>query len=101
MRSSGSRVFALLARHLDASLHESVVAPTIADLQFEVQGATNPWRRRLVLARGYWSIGRVLLGHGLIWRSPMRTLLAVVVLGVVGAALPFSMFSRTRVGARP
>jgi MFS family permease len=98
MTSSGSALFALLERCLDADVFESVVAPTIADLQFEVQRTASPWRRRVARLRGYLAISRVLLWHGLIWRSPMRTLLTVVVLGLMGAALLVEMFSVTTSG---
>lgn len=98
MTSPGSRLFAILARCVDANLLESVVAPTIADLQFEVQSTGNPWPRRLAHVRGYVAIVRLLLWHGLIWRSPMRALLAVVVLGVVGATLLVEMLSVTTLG---
>ena len=75
MTSPGLAVFALLARYIDAKVLQSVVAPTIADLQFEVETTRNPWRRQLARVRGYAAIGRLLFWHGLIWRSPMRTLL--------------------------
>jgi hypothetical protein len=98
MTSPGSALFAVLVRCLDADALESVVAPTVADLQFEVQTTRNPWRRQFARARGYVAIVRLLFWHGLIWRSPMRTLLAVVVLGVAGAALLVEMFSVTTTG---
>lgn len=98
MTQPGSRAFAILARWVDANLLNSVVAPTVADLQHEVQGSDNSWRRRLALTRGYVAIGRLLLWHGLIWRSPMRTMLMVAVLGLAGAALLVEMFSVTTSG---
>jgi hypothetical protein len=98
MTSPGSTVLAVLTRCLDADLGESVVAPTLADLQFEVQSTPNAWRRFLAFARGYLAIGRVLLWHGLIWSSPMRTMLTVMLLGVLGAALLVEMFSVTTSG---
>lgn len=98
MTSPGLAVFAVLARCVDAKILESVVAPTIADLQFEVETTRNPWRRQLARVRGYAAIGRLLFWHGLIWRSPMRTLLTVALLGLAGAALLVEMFSVTTSG---
>src|SRR4051812_17548901 len=95
MTSPESRMFSVLARCVDSDLLESVVAPTIADMQFEIQSTGNPWRRGLAHARGYVAIVRLLLWHGLIWRSPMRALLAVVVLGILGAALLVETLSAT------
>src|SRR5258706_3344297 len=98
MTSPGFAVFVVLARCVDAKVLESVVAPTIADLQFEVETTRNPWRRQLARVRGYVAIGRLLVWHGLIWRAPMRTLLTVAVLGLAGAALLVEMFSVTTSG---
>jgi len=98
MTSPGLAVFAVLVRWVDVKIFESVVAPTIADLQFEVETTRNPWRRQLARVRGYAAIGRLLFWHGLIWRSPMRTLLTVAMLGLAGAALLVEMFSVTTSG---
>lgn len=54
----------------------------------------------LALVRGYAAIIRLLFWHGLLWRSPMRRLISVLVLGGAGAALVIFLDSimETRVG---
>lgn len=88
MNLPGTWLLARSVRFLDQDVVESAVVPTLADLQYEALGAgDSAWRRWLALARGYGAIVRLLFWHGLIWRSPMRCLLTVLVLGGVGSAL--------------
>jgi hypothetical protein len=94
MNLPGTWLLALSARLLDQEVIESAVVPTLADLQYEALGAGgNAWRRWLALARGYCAIVRLLFRHGLIWRSPMRRLITVLVLGGVGSALLVEILS--------
>ncbi len=88
MSLPGTRLFELSTRYLDQSVVESVVVPTIADMQHEFlqSGASGP-RRALALLRGYAAIARVLVWHGLLWRSPMRRVLSVLVLGAAASGL--------------
>jgi hypothetical protein len=87
MNLPGTRVLELLTRFLDEAVVESIVVPTVADLQHEtLRAGTSVPRRALALVRGYAAILRLLFWHGLLWRSPMRRLISVLVLGGVGAA---------------
>jgi hypothetical protein len=88
MTLPGDRLLAFARWFLDEDAVSSSVEPTLADLQFEFQRADgHVGRQQLVLLRGYVAIVRLLLWHGLIWRSPMRRLLTVLVLGLLGSAL--------------
>ena len=94
MNLPGDRLLALAKRFLDEDAVSSSVEPTLADLQFESQRADGrAGRRLLALLRGYAAIVRLLLWHGLIWRSPMRRLLTVLVLGGIGSALLIEILS--------
>ncbi len=92
MTLPGTRLLAFLARRLDEQVVESILVPTVADLQHETlrAGPSVP-RRWLALIRGYAAIARLLFWNGLLWRSPMRRLISVLVLGGVGAALVISL----------
>ncbi len=101
MNLPGTWLLALLARHLDEKTVESILVPTFADLQHEtLRAGTNVPRRWVALVRGYAAIVRLLFGHGLLWRSQMRRLIGVLVLGGVGAALVvfLDFAADTRVG---
>jgi hypothetical protein len=88
MSLSGTRLLAVLARHLDEKTVESILVPTFADLQHEtLRAGTDVPRRWVALVHGYAAVVRLLFWHGLLWRSPMRRLISVLVLGGVGAAL--------------
>lgn len=87
MSLPGTRLLAVLARHLDEKTVESILVPAVADLQHEtLRAGTNVLRRWVALVRGYAAIVRLLFWHGLLWRSPMRRLISVLVLGGAGAA---------------
>ena len=91
MSLPGTWLLALMARHLDEKTVESILVPTFADLQHEtLRAGTSVPRRSVALVRGYAAIVRLLVWDGLLWRSPMRRLISVLVLGGVGAALVFS-----------
>lgn len=101
MNLPGTWLLALSRRHLDEKVVESIVVPTIADLQHEALDAgDHVLARGLALVRGYAAILRLLFWHGLVWRSPMRRLVSVLVLGGAGAALVIFLDSimETRVG---
>ncbi len=88
MSLPGDWLYEKLARALDAATVESLVAPTIADLQHEVSLAgRSAWRAALARVRGYGAILRLLVACGIIWRFPMRRLITVLALGCVGSAL--------------
>ena len=88
MTLPGKRLIALSARAFDPATVQSLVEPTIADLQHEVSEAgNNPWRVAGAYLRGYAAVVRLLFASSLFWRSPMRRLSTVLALGWVGATL--------------
>ncbi len=88
MNLPGTWLLAPLTRHLDEKTVESIVVPTIADLQHETLAAgTSVPRRWFAIARGYVAILRLLVRHGLLWRSSMRRLIAVLGLGGAAGAM--------------
>jgi len=95
MRMPGSWLVQISARFLDRAAVESLVAPTIADLQYEVSEAgSDGWRLRLAQLRGYIAVARLVFATSVFWRSPMRRLLTVLSLGWVGAALFYLLIIR-------
>jgi hypothetical protein len=94
MNLPGVRLLELSARLLDPLSISSLIEPTIADLQHEVQLAEGSWwRPGLAYLRTSAALFRLLTSHGLIWRSPMRGVLAVVGLAVVGAVSLVAAFA--------
>jgi hypothetical protein len=94
MNLPGDHLIAFARWFLDEDAVSSSVEPTLADLQFEFQRADgHVGRQQLVRLRGCAAIVRLLLWHGLIWRSPMRRVLTVLVLGLLGSALSIEILS--------
>ena len=88
MSLPGDWLLDMSRRCLDPATVESLIAPTIADLQYEVSHAGHAtWRVALAHLRGHWAFTRLLFLHGIIWRFPMRRLITVLTLAGVGAAL--------------
>lgn len=86
-RLPGSWVHDLARRFLDEATVESLIAPVIADLQYEVgQAGADARRRRRAHVQGYVALGKILIVGGVWRRWPMRRALAVLVLGAAGAA---------------
>jgi hypothetical protein len=87
-RLPGTRTLALAERLLDRATIESVVEPTVADMQHEVERAgADPVVRSIAAIRGYAALVRILVFDGLIWRFPMRHFVTVLLLGALGSAL--------------
>jgi hypothetical protein len=94
MNLPGTWLLALSKRYLDEDVVRSTVLPTIADLQHETLAAGDSrWLRWMAVGRGYSAVVRLLFQHSFIWRSPMRGVLAVFVLGIVGAVASVTAFS--------
>jgi hypothetical protein len=94
MSLPGDWLYETSRRFLDAATVESLVAPTIADLQYEVSHAGHcAWRVVLAHLRGHCAFMRLLFVHGIIWRFPMRRLITVLVLAGVGSALLMEIVS--------
>jgi hypothetical protein len=95
----GAWVYGFLAQWLDETSLHGFVAPTVADLQYEVrQAGGNQWRRGLARIRGYSALGRVVAVHCTRGRSPMRRLLAILLFGSAGAASLVAAQSATTIG---
>lgn len=93
MSLPGTWLLAQARKYLNKDLFDSAVAPTLADMQFEVQAAPTTRLRWLALVRGYSASARLLFLHGFIWSSPMRRPLIVLALGVVGSAVLMTVWS--------
>lgn len=88
MKLPGTWLLAQAERLLDPRLVASIIVPTIADLQHEVEGAGPGLPNRIwAFTVGYAAIARLLVVDGLIWRLPMRRMLVIVLLGALGAGL--------------
>jgi hypothetical protein len=86
MNVPGVRLLGFMARLLDPVDVRALVEPTIADLQHEVYVAGGtPWTVGAAYLRVFAALVRLLMQPGLVWRSPMRGVLAVVGLALVGA----------------
>jgi hypothetical protein len=95
----GTWLLDVLAQWLDEPTVQRLLAPTVADLQYEVRRAgDNPWRRGVALLRGYVALVRLLAVHSVPWRSPMRRLLAILILGAAGTASLLSVKHVTTIG---
>ena len=92
---SGNWLVKLSAKFLDAAAVRSLVEPTIADLQHEVaQAGRDVSRARSAKLRGYSAVARLLFTNSFLWRTPMRRMFTVVILGWVGAALFYLLMFR-------
>lgn len=100
MRAPGGWLYRIAEQHLDAESVQSLIAPTIADLQYEF-GKAGPHRgsRTLALCRGYIAVVRLAIHSR--WRPPTRSLLVVFFFGVVGAVSAITTASTTRIGPAP
>lgn len=100
MKPPGGWLYTIAEQHLDAESVHSLIAPTIADLQYELAEAGPHWlSRTAALCRGYVAVVR-LVTHSQ-WKPPMRNLLVVLLLGAVGAVSAITVASSTRVGPAP
>lgn len=87
-RLPGARLYRWLEARMDRATFDSLIAPTIADLQHEVEAAGGrPWKRRRALVRGYGGVLRVLVGHGWSGGGVLRRWAVVSVMGIAGALL--------------
>lgn len=93
MSLPGTWLLAQALKYLDKDIFDSAVAPTLADMQYEVLAAPTTRLRWLARVRGYGAFVRLLFLHGFIWRSPMRRPLIVLALGTVGSAVLMTVWS--------
>jgi hypothetical protein len=86
-RVPGTRIYAIAKRWVDPLTLNTLIAPTVADLQHEVQKAgADASARRRACARGYLALGRVLIVRVVLWRWAMRRAGAVLALSAIGTA---------------
>ena len=86
-RVPGTLIYAIAKRWVDPLTLDTLIAPTVADLQHEVQRAgADASARRRAYARGYLALGRVLIVRVVLRRWAMRRTGAVLALSAIGAA---------------
>jgi hypothetical protein len=88
MSPAGDRIYRILAKWLsDRAIHD-VVAPTIADLQYEVlEAGPHRLRRWTARCRGYGALLRALLLHRVSNGIPIQSAASILVIGIAGGAL--------------
>ena len=100
MKAPGCWLYSLAQQYVDPASVQSLIAPTIADLQHEVATAGPHRRNRLVArCRGYCAV-MSLVGHCR-WRLPMRSLFVVLLLGAAGAVSAILTARSTTFGPAP
>ncbi len=101
MTLPGDWLHGIAVRYLDPVTVDRFIAPAVADLQYEVATAgPDGWNRWVVRCRGDAAV-LCLVVHCLLWRMPVRGLIAVFLLGSIGGALAIIMASSTSIGPAP